>query len=113
VGEVYPHNLLVEVGAELGILGLILLVGAVFAAVRMLAATRRSLVEGVSTRASLVIAMFVMAVTNSMLSGDIPTNSSLWLAMGVGLGLSAQRLEAKRLPVAWLPLEHPAPLQWR
>ena len=83
----YPHNLLLEVAAELGLVGLVLVVG--FLASTWLAMSRaRTLQDRGDLQVAVVIALFAAALVNAMFSGDIQTNSSVWLAAGLGLGLS-------------------------
>jgi O-antigen ligase len=88
VVELYPHNLLLELGVETGILGLVL-VGAIvgIAAVRLLRTWARARGDERAADA-FVLALGTSAFVNASFSGDITTNSQLWLAIGLGVGLS-------------------------
>jgi O-antigen ligase len=86
--EAYPHNLLLETAAELGLVGLaLLLVVLVAGASTML---RNVATGGDRARAGLVLALFAAAMVNAFLSGDITANAAVWLALGFALG---QRVE--------------------
>ncbi|MDQ2982481.1 MAG: O-antigen ligase family protein [Actinomycetota bacterium] len=87
-GEVYPHDLLLEVASELGLPGLVLVVGLLVAGI---ARIRRAWALGIGNdrrRVSLVATLFAAALTNALVSGDLPTNATLWLMLGLALGLS-------------------------
>ena len=64
--------------------------------IRLLARCLRPYVPQVAV----VIALFTAALVNAMFSGDIQTNSNVWLAAGLGLGLS---LRGKLAPVDAAP----------
>jgi O-antigen ligase len=102
--NVYPHNLFLEAAAEWGVVGL-LLVAAIIGAgvVAVVQGIRRS--HAPSDRAPAVLAgtLLAFALVNAMFSGDIARNSSLWLALGLAVGLrwsggarGDQRLLAER-----------------
>lgn len=86
--EAYPHNLLLETAAELGVVGLgllgLVLVSGMIALVRNVSSSHDR------ARAGLVLALFVAALVNALLSGDITANAAVWLALGLGLGLASQ-----------------------
>lgn len=95
----YPHNLILETSAELGLVGLALLAAllATFGA-RLLSAWR---VRTGSLRldAAVVIALFVDAFINALVSGAIQDNNALWLWGGLGVGMTSM-IVAKRQPAA-------------
>jgi O-antigen ligase len=86
-GVQYPHNMLLELAAELGILGLafgLIFLGASSArVVRAVAAGARSHPESI-----VVAALFSGSFVTAMLTGDISGNGNLWLAAGLALGLT-------------------------
>jgi O-antigen ligase len=94
--EMYPHNLLLEVSAELGLLGLALLLGLLISGGVVLVATCRRAVSRDRVRAALVLSLFVAALVNAMFSGDVSTNSDVWLALGLGVGLAPEAVRAGR-----------------
>jgi O-antigen ligase len=85
-GERYPHNIVLETWAELGILGLGLLVLAIGASLyRLGGLTLRGGDAG--ALAGLLFALIVYSVVNALVSGDLAGNSAIWLYMGLGSGL--------------------------
>jgi O-antigen ligase len=83
----YPHNILLESAVELGIIGLgLVLAFLIVSARRVVGVVRNPL-----TRApgSIVAALFVSGVVNSLLTGDISGNGDLWLAAGLAVGLGS------------------------
>ena len=83
----YPHNVLLETAAELGIAGALLMVTILVSAGNLiLKAWRRGGREG--DQASIVFGLFVAATTTSMLTGDLSGDATIWLAGGIALGLS-------------------------
>jgi O-antigen ligase len=88
--DLFPHNLFLELGAEVGILG-------VLAAAVVVAGAVRALVQAYRVRPSetaLVAALLTAAFVNAQVSSDVSGNSGLWLAAGLALGL-AQRARAE------------------
>jgi O-antigen ligase len=90
----YPHNLLLEVGAELGIVGILLLLGFLGSSWRTLMRASGSLDSAGRFEVAVLAALFAAAIVNAMFSGDIQTNGEIWLVAGlaVGLGLRSERL---------------------
>jgi O-antigen ligase len=89
LGLPYPHNILLEIGLELGIVGL--LVFAVMAGsmtVRLTRLWRWTSGEERMT-VSLLIALEVSAVVNAFFSGALPDNSDVWKWGGVAVGMYA------------------------
>lgn len=91
--QVYPHNILLELAAETGMLGLglyLLIIAMVF---------RRLLLKlaAGSDRASLHIALMailIFTLLNAMVSGDINDNRDLWLFAGMATALTTYEEEA-------------------
>jgi O-antigen ligase len=85
--ELYPHNLVLEAASELGIVGLVLIVGFLVA----LAWTCVRAVRGTTgvdrDHAALVAALAAAAVVNAAFSGDVSSNEAVWLAAGMAVGL--------------------------
>jgi O-antigen ligase len=87
-GSIYPHNIFMEVGSELGVLGLLALAAFIFSVFfRQL----RLLGHGGETAgwAGLVLTLFVFSLVNAQFSGDVSSNSGLWLWGGIASGLAA------------------------
>jgi hypothetical protein len=87
-GASYPHNIVLEVGSELGVIGLLALAAFVISVfVRLLGLLARG---GESAGWSgLLLTLFVFSLVNAQFSGDIPYNSGLWLWGGLASGLAA------------------------
>lgn len=81
-GVAYPHNLFLELAAELGIAGLVLSLGLVFVPLMRLAFSGQRAAD-----APLAGALLVYCAVNAMVSGDINGNFPLWLAAGVTASL--------------------------
>jgi O-antigen ligase len=100
--EVYPHNILLEAASELGIFGLLFVLGLIVSTGVTLARVWRTGAARDRHRAALVSALAVAAVLNACVSGDIATNSFVWLAAGLTLGLAGELApEAPLEPVRW------------
>jgi O-antigen ligase len=87
-GALYPHNIMLEVGSELGVLGLLALAAFVISViVRLLGVLARG---GESAGWSgLLLTLFVFSLVNAQFSGDVPYNSGLFLWGGLASGLVA------------------------
>lgn len=94
--ERYPHNLFLEVAAELGMLGLLplLLALGVGAYLIVVSLRRRSAAE--RGLAALALALLISAFVNAMFSTDITANYDVWLYLGLGLGLASRTTSAAR-----------------
>jgi O-antigen ligase len=80
----YPHNILLEAGAELGILGLSFVVGILFVGAHgILRAYQRDPLGP----ASIVFATFTASTVTAMLTGDLAGAGGIWLTGGIGVGL--------------------------
>lgn len=75
----YPHNLILEVGSENGLIGLVLLVSAIVAAV---VNSVRTAVRKPGRAADFLVVALVLALVNSAVSGDINDNRLLYALMG-------------------------------
>jgi O-antigen ligase len=95
-GLLYPHNIFLEVFAELGLFALVLLVLALGAGTLRVASIAFSRRPG-SSVAGLMTALLVFAIFNACFSGDLTTNGQIWVWLGIGL---AQATAAVRQP-AW------------
>jgi O-Antigen ligase len=107
--ETFPHNLLLEMAVELGIVGA-LAVGSmlVMMARRMMLAWQRT--SGAERmEVTLVTALFVSAFVNALFSGAIQDNTDVWLWGGLGLGIYARhrRPTRSRARAAWQPIAPP------
>jgi O-antigen ligase len=84
VGFNYPHNALVEVAAEQGVIGLALLL-ALFVAAFL--ATRRAKDGPLSPEAILTTGLLVVLVSDAMVSQTFTQFRELWFAMGLALAI--------------------------
>lgn len=91
IAELYPHNLFLEVAVELGLVGLLLTLALLGDAGWRLLRTWSAANGEARLLSSLIIALFVTALVNSLFSGALPTNEEVWLWAGVAIGLDAQR----------------------
>lgn len=95
-GELYPHNILLEVSVELGLVGALLIVGIVASSMRRLFALWRAASGRDKLDAAVLVTLFLIALLNALFSGAIQDNTELWVWAGLGLGMSA-RLTVERL----------------
>lgn len=101
----FPHNLVIEAAAELGILGAIVVVWIIASSAGKLAFLWRATSGVEKLQASVLIALFVDALVNAMVSGAIEDNGPVWLWAGLGVGMAA-RVALQRRP----PQRRAAPL---
>ncbi len=87
--ELYPHNILLEVSVELGVLGLVAVASMLIVMLRLLSVLWQQLTGARQLEVTLLISLFVSALVNAMFSGAIQDNSDLWLWGGLGLGMYA------------------------
>jgi O-antigen ligase len=89
---VYPHNMLLEIGAELGLLGLglfgLLLLAVLLKLLSACAAIRR-IPRADLTVPLIVLALLLFSLANAMVSGDLNDGRMLWLMFGVTLAVVA------------------------
>lgn len=102
----YPHNLLLEAAAELGIVGVALVVAFLGSSLVTLVRARASALVS-RPEIAVIAALFAAAATNAMFSGDMPTNSDLWFAGGLALGLAFRSARAPVETDVALPGDHP------
>jgi O-antigen ligase len=87
-GALYPHNIALEVGSELGVLGLLALAAFVFSVIaRLLGLLARGGED--AGWSGLLLTLFVFSLVNAQFSGDVPYNEGLWLWGGLASGLFA------------------------
>jgi O-antigen ligase len=110
--EKYPHNIVLEVGAELGMVGLVLLVAIIVSALVYLARAWSLGEEQERTHVALASALLAMAVVDANFSGDITSNSRIWFFAGLATGI-AWRATARREEQAVPPLAGGAPARRR
>jgi O-antigen ligase len=92
----FPHNIFLELGSELGVLGILAVVAVIAGGVLAL---RHALAHGVlRADVALVGALLTAAVVNAQVSGDVQSNADIWLAVGLAIGL-AQRAGVQPLAV--------------
>ena len=89
-GLAYPHNLLLEMATELGIVGLALVVVVLASFIRALGRCHRLAVGADRTTIALVISLFLTALVNANFSDPIQGNGSVWLWGGIAIGMSAR-----------------------
>lgn len=104
----YPHNVLLETAAELGVGGVLLMSivivsgGAAILRLRRLGGRR-------ADYAAILFALFVAASTTAMLTGDITGDGGIWLQGGIAVGLGlAARSRAPGYEEAAIPSRTPA-----
>jgi len=93
----YPHNIVLEAAAELGVLGMAALVAFLFLALRTALRTWREAASHEDrVAAALILSILVATILNSMLSDAIETTDALCLVVGLGYGLHV-RVRARSL----------------
>jgi O-antigen ligase len=94
----YPHNVLIEVGSEAGVLALVALVVVLALALRGQQREARQPVE------SVMLALLIFALVNALVSGDVGDNRGLWVAVGAGLATLGRLSNDAPLPVETHPV---------
>ncbi len=94
-GLLYPHNLLLEVATELGLVGVVALALALGGFIQALGRCWRLAAGPERLVAALLVSMFLTAFVNAQFSDPIQGNGSVWLWGGLAVGMSA-RLAARR-----------------
>jgi len=89
LGEPYPHNIVLEIGLELGVVGLLAFAVMVVCVAVRLSRLWRWTGLGERLEASLLIALVVSAVVNAFFSGALPDNSDIWKWGGIAVGMYA------------------------
>jgi O-antigen ligase len=100
LGYTYPHNILLELGLELGVLGLLAFVTMMAGTGARLARMWRETRLNERLEVSLVIALLLTAVVNALFSGALPDNSDIWRWGGIAIGLYAHREMTRRTGTA-------------
>ena len=85
-GLLYPHNILLEVTAELGLIGLVLLVAALGGFITALTRCWQRTIGADRLLSALLIAMFTCEMVNAQFSDPIQGNGSIWLWGGLAVG---------------------------
>jgi O-antigen ligase len=91
LGYPYPHNILLEIGLEIGVLGLLaftLMIGSI--GVRLARLWRETRLDE-RLEASLLIALLASALVNAFFSGALPDNKDIWRWGGIAVGMYAYR----------------------
>jgi O-Antigen ligase len=91
----YPHNLLLEMSVELGIVGILLIIGVIAGFATRLRVVWQTMNGRDKIDAATLIALFVMIFVNALFSGAIQDNAELWVWGGMGVGMSS-RLAVRR-----------------
>jgi O-antigen ligase len=92
----YPHNILLEAGVALGIVGVLLIVGIVFGAGRRIFSCWRNGLGRDRVDAAVLAALFVSALVNALVSGAIQDNKEIWVWGGLGVGMAARMALSRR-----------------
>ena len=109
----YPHNILLEALAELGIVGFALVSSFLALAIACGVSVWRASAGIEREDAALVLALFSMAFTNSMLSDPLESAENLWLMIGLIYGLRARAEARGETTVELTPLQpEPPPPIW-
>ena len=92
VGGLYPHNVLIEVACEFGILGLVLFSSFLVLTIRNIVIfCKESSSNPLYQLAIPFASLFIYAISNSMFSGNIAGNEMIWHSSGVLAGLVTSR----------------------
>lgn len=86
----YPHNLVLEILVEAGWVPVLIAVGVLGYA---LVLQRRATVTTTETG---MLALIVFALVSAMVSGDVPSNREVWVAVGAAIVWAGQVIEAPR-----------------
>jgi len=102
-GIFYPHNIVLEAAAELGVLGMAVLVAFLFLGLRTaFRAWREATSHEDRIAGALILSILVAAVLNSLLSDAIESTDTLCLVVGLAYGLHvrirSQSLESRSSP---------------
>jgi O-antigen ligase len=94
----YPHNIVLEEAAELGVLGGVCVLALI--ALGLAAATRvyRASAGAERAEAALLLAMLVATIVNAMLSNGIEGAERMWLVLGLAYGMRERLRTAEALP---------------
>lgn len=87
----YPHDIVVEAWAELGVIGFVLVIVFLVAGGVLCWRVWRTAEGGGRLEAGVVAALYLASVPNALVSGDLPNNYFLWTAAGLALGIGQRR----------------------
>src|SRR5262249_31140493 len=87
--EKYPHNVLLEIALDTGVIGALVFVVTVGAGLHRMGGLALARRGRDSARAALIASLLVFALVNGMVSSGIAGNGGIWLALGLGAGLGA------------------------
>jgi O-antigen ligase len=88
----YPHNIVLEAWAELGVIGFLLVVATLIAGSVYIARIVRNASGRTRLEAAAVAGLWAASIPNALVSGDLPNNYYLWLSLGLAVGIG-QRVE--------------------
>jgi O-antigen ligase len=92
----YPHNLLLEMSVELGLVGALIIIGVIASFATRLLIVWRKMNGRDKIEAATLIALFVMIFVNALFSGAIQDNAELWVWGGMGVGMSSRTVAQRR-----------------
>ncbi|MHB1570619.1 MAG: O-antigen ligase family protein, partial [Solirubrobacteraceae bacterium] len=84
----YPHDVFLEMAAELGVIGLIVVSLLLWSMAARLRASWRAADPADRLVVALVTALFTSAFLNALVSGQVADNAEVWLWGGVAVGMS-------------------------
>lgn len=91
----YPHNVFLEMAAELGLAGLAIIVALIGTLTARLVSTWRHTIDMDRLDAAVVFALFINALVNALVSGAIQDNRDIWIWGGLGVGMSVRALSRR------------------
>lgn len=100
----YPHNILLEVGVELGMVGVLLVVCIVFSAGRRIVGSWRASTDRDRIDAAVIAALFITALINAFVSGAIQDNKEIWVWGGLAVGMSTRVMFRRRSEAVVRPI---------
>ncbi|MGH2874306.1 MAG: O-antigen ligase family protein [Solirubrobacteraceae bacterium] len=98
--EMYPHDLFLEVAAELGLIGLVVVVTVVGSMAARLRVAWRTADASDRLLVALLVALFTSSLINALVSGQISDNAEVWLWGGIAIGMTATKRSPAPAPVA-------------
>lgn len=92
----YPHNILLEVAAELGVFGLLIIISMFYLTIKKaLVFIKKTEMPTLNTLMKLSLTLFVYSLTEAMFSGYITNQTRLFMSMGIIVSLI--RLKPKKI----------------
>jgi O-antigen ligase len=91
----YPHNMVLEMAVELGVLGGLAVLSMLIMMLRRFSLLWRATTGSERMTVTLLISLFVSAVVNALFSGAIQDNVDVWLWGGLGVGMYARYATAR------------------